>query len=55
MLSTFLFSSPSPKSLLWEKWSELKFMWLHLICVSLRNYLCLARVFEGKINNPEQG
>lgn len=51
MLSAFLFSSPSPKSLLWE----LKFIWHHLFCVPLRKYLSPARIFEGKINNSEQG
>lgn len=55
MLSAFLFSSPSSKSLLWEQWFELKFIWFHLIFVPLRNDLSPARVFEGKINNPEQG
>lgn len=54
MLSAFLFSSPSPKSLLQEQWFELKFIWLNLICVPLRNDLSPARVFEGKINNPKQ-
>lgn len=38
VLSTLLFSSSAPSPMLWEHWSELKFTWLRLICVSIKKY-----------------